>query len=379
MKKGHIITIIIVLVLLGVYALSSQSGDKQKSLDTENPIKIGVIEPLSGGAAAYGEVAKNGFSMAVDEINAAGGIDGKKIEIIFEDSKCNAKDALSATQKLVNTDKVEYLVGAMCSSEVLAALPVTEGKPMIFLGEGSSPEITGKGKYFFRTWPSDALSGKALADYVTPKYKKVAVITEKTEYAVALGKTFSESVTAQGGEIVAEETFSGDIKDFRALLSKIKRTNPEVLFINPQTGPAGAQIAKQARELGINAQFVAFFFTGDEFVKTSDAVNGTIILDVPSLNESRPLASSFASKYRAKYTSFNYPFVAGQTYDYIYLLKQAIEEAGNDPVKVKAYLNNMTKYEGVIGDFSFDQNGDVKGVGFSFKKIENNELVDLSI
>ncbi len=374
MNKKTIIIIAVVIMIGIIWAITRNINKQNTGNET---VKIGVIEPLTGGAAAYGEVAKNGFSLAIDEINSSGGIGGKKIEVVYEDSKCTAKDALGAAQKLVNTDQVQYLLGAMCSGEVLAVLPLTESKPMIFIGEGSSPDITGKGKYFFRTWPSDSLSCKALADYLVPKYKKIAVITEKTDYSSALDKSFEENVLALGGQVVASETFSGDTKDFRAILSKIKDSNPDLLFINPQTGPVAALIAKQARDLGIQSQFTTFFFTGDEFVKANKDVNGTIVLDVPSLDLNRPTAIDFTNKYKEKFGVMNYPFVAGQTYDYVYLVKQAIEKVGSDPVKVKDYLNNMPAYKGIIGDFSFDQNGDVKGIGFSFKKVEGNTIVDL--
>lgn len=373
MKKALLVIVGIVVLSFVVFGIKS---DKPKN--SVGPIKIGVVEPLTGGAAPYGEAAKNGFSLAIDEINKIGGIDGRKVEVVYEDSKCNGKDALNAGQKLINTDSVQYVVGAMCSSEVLAILPLTEAKPILFLGQGSSPEITSKGKYFFRTWPSDALSGKALADYLAPKYKKVAIITEKTDYAVALEKSFSQSIQNLGGEIVASETFGGDTKDFKTILSKIKLTNPEALFINSQSGSTNALVAKQARDMGINSQFAAFFMTGDEFVKANPAVNGTIILDVPSLNSDRPKSARFMASYKAQFgEGMNYPFVAGQMYDYAYLLKQTIEKVGDSVEAQKKYLNGLALYSGVIGDFSFESTGDVKGIGFSFKKVENNTLVDL--
>ncbi len=378
MKKNIVWTVTVVVVILAALFLSNKGGDESKSLvTTDRAIKIGVISPLSGGAAAYGEVLKNGFSLAVEDINAKGGIAGHPVEVVYEDSKCNGKDALSAAQKLISTDKVDYMFGAVCSSEVLGVLPLTESKPMIFFGEGSSPDITGKGKYFFRTWPSDALSSKALANYIIPKYKKIAIVTEKTDYATALTKSYSEYVPTIGGEIVAAETFSGDTKDFRSVLIKIKQSNPEVLFINSQTGQSAAAIAKQARDLGIKSQFILYFFTGDEYVKSSSAVNGSIILDTPTLDTNRPQAAAYIDAYKKKFNSMNYPFVGAQMYDTLHLLKQAIETSGNDPLKVKAYLNNLSVYSGVIGDFSFDENGDVKNIGFSFKTIKDNMLVDL--
>ena len=340
-------------------------------------IKFGVTASLSGGAAPYGEVLKNGFQLSIDDINAHGGINGHPVEVVYEDSKCNGKDALSAVSKLVNIDKVDYVFGAVCSGEVLGALPVTEANKIIFFGEGSSPEITGKGKYFFRTWPSDVLSSKALADFLIPKYKKVSIITEKTEYAIALEKSFSEHYSAVGGVVGSKETFSTDTKDFKTMLLKIKQDNPEVLFINVQTGQAGALIAKQARDLGITAKFVLCFMTGDEYVKSSPAVNGSLFLDTPVLDTSRPQAAQYLEMYKQRFTSNNYTFVGAQMYDVTHIVKMAIEKVGNNTENVKKFIHSLPEYKGVIGDFSFDENGDVKNIGFSFKEIQDNTLIDI--
>ena len=372
MNKKIVIGGVAIVVVLGVI---NWLGD-DKAVIVQKPIKIGVMEPLTGPAASYGEVTKNGFSIALDEINKAGGIAGQPVEVVYEDSKCNGKDALTAATKLVQVDKVDYLLGAMCSSEVLAALPVTENKPMIFMGQGSSPDITGKGKYFFRTWPSDALSGVALAQKLVPQYKKIAIVSEKTDYALALGKTFSGEATKLGAEIVANETFISNETDFKPILAKIKTLNPDLLFINPQTGQGAARIAEQARNMGISAQFAVYFMAGDEFVKSGKAVNGTLILDVPSLDSKNPKAAKYAEIYKAKFGSMNYPLAGAQMYDYLYLLKTAIEKVGNDTPAIQKYLKGMDKYDGAIGSFSFDENGDVIGIGFSYKMVKDNELVD---
>jgi branched-chain amino acid transport system substrate-binding protein len=376
MNKNLLKIIVVIVLVVGCVLLFKNGGTAQNKNET-GPIKIGVIEPLTGGAASYGEATRNGFLLAVEEINAAGGINGRKIEAVYEDSKCSGKDALSAASKLINVDKVQYLAGAMCSSEVLAALPLTEPKTILFFGQGSSPDITGKGKYFFRTFPSDALSGKALAEKFVPQYKKIAIISEKTDYAIALSKTFSANAKQLGASILADETFTSGETDFKAYLLRIKTQNPDFIFVNPQTGQSAAIIIKQAKSLGIKAQFATFFMTGDEFVKANDSVNGTIILDLPSLNVENAAAKKFLDAYEARFKLKDYPFMAAQMYDYAYLLKQTIEKSGDSANANRDYLKSMQKYSGVIGDFSFDQNGDVNGIGYTFRKVENNTLVNL--
>lgn len=344
--------------------------------NSSDTIKIGVISPFTGDAAAYGEVVKNAAGLVIDDINQKGGIDGKKVEAIYEDTKCNGKDALTAVTKLIDLDKVNFIVGGMCSSEVLGALPKTERHKVIFLGLGSSPEITGKGKYFFRTWPSDAMSSKEIANLIQSKYKTAAIITEKTDYTVAVEQSLKDNLTSKEVKLVASEFTANQTKDYRGNLLKIKELNPEVIFANTQTGQSAALIEKQARDLGITSRFVVYFFTGDEFVKSGPAVNGTIILDNPTLDETREVSKKYVEKYKQQFGKLSYPFVGAQVYDQISLLKQAVESVGLNSDKLKTYFSNV-EYEGIIGNYSFDTNGDVIGVGFSFKEVVDNVLTEL--
>lgn len=363
-KTVWTIIVIAVIVLIGVKMFSRNSSN----------IKIGFIAPMSGNPAPFGEALKNGFDIAVNEINAAGGINGRKIEPIYEDSKCNGKDATTAAQKLVNIDGVRYLVGAVCSSEVLGALPVTEASKVIFLGTGSSPDITGRGKYFFRTWPSDLLSSSDLATYLMKDYKKISVISEKTDYGLAMDRSFKAKIQILGGKIEVSEEYVSETKDFRSHLTKIKQANPDVLFINAQNSVSAVNIAKQAREIGLNSQFAGVFFTGDEFVKSGPAVEGTIILDFPAVDSGRLNAGKFLEKYTSLHGQTNYLFVAAQAYDEMNILAQALGASGENSDKIADYLRDVPKYNGVIGDFSFDQNGDVEGIAFNVKVIKNGVL-----
>jgi branched-chain amino acid transport system substrate-binding protein len=241
--------IVAVIILAGIWYGVSK---KPTAPTTKEPIKIGFIGPLSGDAASYGIPIKNAIALAVEEINNAGGINGRKIEIIYEDGKCNGKDAVNAAQKLINIDKVNIILGGMCSGELLAIAPITEPAKVLLLSpSASSPDITHAGDFIFRNNPSDADGGKALAKLVREKYTKAAIISENTDYAQALARVFVEHFRSLGGEVVAQENFDPGVKDFRTILTKIKASNPEALVINPQTEIAGGLIVKQAREIGI--------------------------------------------------------------------------------------------------------------------------------
>src|SRR3989338_4432265 len=151
------------------------------------PIKIGFLGPLTGDAAPYGVDTLNGVKLAVDEINAVGGVKGRMIELIAEDSRCTGADAASAAQKLVNVDKVVAIVGGQCSGETLAAAPIAEAAGVVMISPlSSSPDVTQAGTFIFRDYPSDALKSKAMAAYLNEEgLEKLAMMSENTDFATA--------------------------------------------------------------------------------------------------------------------------------------------------------------------------------------------------
>ena len=163
-RVGAIIVIVIAIVV--VYTTQNIVANRGTGA-----IKIGFIGPLTGDAASYGKPISNAVRMAVDVINQSDGINGRPIEVIYENGGCNKEDALRATQKLVYIDKVRMIIGGICSGETLAVLPIAEKEKIILLSpSSSSPELTGAGEYFFRNTPSDLKSGEKLAQLITEKY-----------------------------------------------------------------------------------------------------------------------------------------------------------------------------------------------------------------
>jgi branched-chain amino acid transport system substrate-binding protein len=287
---GIISGVILIAVIMVVMVLSQKKN--------QGEIKIGFFGPLSGDTAAYGEPSLRGLTMAVEELNKKGGIDGKNIAIVAEDSKCSGKDAVSAVTKLIDVDHVEYLIGGSCSGEVLAVASIVKEKNiLIFSPFASSPQIAGTG--VFRVVPSDALAGPFMAGELIKDYKNMAIISEKTEYALGLKNELTKSYESEGGTIVSNESFDTNTSDFRSLLQKVKMQNPDLIFLNPQSGAAGARLAKQAREMGITTPFAAFFITGEDFT-SEPAAEGTIVFDIPSLAKNSS-ASTFIANYESKY------------------------------------------------------------------------------
>ncbi len=362
----------LLILIIGIIVAAIIIGFALKKPVSTGEIKIGFFGPLSGDTAAYGEPALRGLAMAVEEINKNGGIDGKEVAIISEDSKCNGKDAVSAVTKLIDVNHVDYLVGGSCSSEVLAVAPIAKEKNvLLFSPFASSPQIAGIG--VFRVVPSDALAGPFMAGELVKDYKKMAIVSEKTDYALGLKSELAKPYLAAGGEIVADESFDTNTADFRSLLQKIKSQNPDLVFLNPQSGAAGARLAKQAREMGIKTQFAAFFITGEDFT-SEGAAEGTIVFDVPSLAKSE-IANKFLSDYETTYGKPSYAFAAGSAYDILHVLKIAIEKSGPNNEKIREYLFAMKPYTGVVGTFSFDRSGDTAGLGYTKLVVKNKKVV----
>ncbi|MEK7530347.1 MAG: ABC transporter substrate-binding protein [Patescibacteria group bacterium] len=365
---GAVIAAVIVIGLISSGSLAVPETDT---------IALGVIAPLSGDAAAYGEPVRNAVSIAVDEINESGGIDGRLVEPIYEDGKCNGKDAASAAQKLVNVDKVHYIVGPVCSAEAFGLIPVTSTENVFVFSPGSSaPKLAGITPYFMRTYPNDNITGVALADYLSMSHKTAAIITEATDYGLGIKEVFVAQAEKNGMHVVSAEDFTTSTADFRTLIARVKSANPDVIFINPQTSANLLRVAKEVRELGINAAFAAVVFNDPETVGAGTAVEGMTLIGTPGLSIEEK-GTAFVDSYTKLYGTPSYAFFAGAAYDNVYLIKQAIEAVGDDTDKVQAYLHGLKNYDGTLGSYRFDQNGDIVGLPSVVQRIVSGKLITL--
>lgn len=375
MKK--ILLWVVVLIIVVVVLIAISKGNSKPA--ATGPIQIGVILPLSGDAGAYGEPISNGIRIAIKEVNDAGGIDGRQIQGIFEDGKCDGQAAVSAAQKLVNVDGVKFLIDGVCSSEVLASAPIVDAAKAVTLSPGAtSPKISGISPYVLRNAPSDAGRGVAIADLLAKSFKSPAIISEKTDYAQGLHDTYLAELNKLGFKVVADETFDTNATDFRSILLKIKTANPDAVFLNPQTPQNLVRLATQARTMGINAQFFASEFNDPIVTGAGKPTDGMIIAVAPGLS-SQGKGGDLLKAYKAAYSAdATYPYYVGAAYDDLKLLAQAIGQVGEDPSKVKDYLHSLKSYEGTIGTYSFDSNGDIVGISFVFQKVLGGKAVNLN-
>jgi len=362
--------IIIVIIVILVVIFSGEKGEKE-------PIKIGFLAPLTGDAASYGQGEKNAVDMAVEKINAEGGIKGRLLEVVYEDGKCSGKEATTAAQKLINIDKVKIILGGACSGETLAVAPIAEeNKVILFSAFSSHSDITEAGDFIFRNSTIDSDAAMQIAEMIFKEgYKKVAIISENTDYCQGVREMFREYFKRLGGEVVADELYGMESKDYRTQLTKIKNTNPDAIFFNPQSGIAAGLTVKQAKELNIEVPYFGnyAFSSGDALTNGGSALDGLKFVDAPGLSKDNPKAVQFLNEYVDKYSKPSSDYEIGARYDSVFIIANSLKDCGENTECIKDYLYE-TEYDGTIGKYGFDENGDVVGIKFAIKKIKNGQV-----
>ncbi len=383
-KVLWVVVVVAAVALLGWYASTQKKSasvtppvGQEQQVEEKTPIKVGFMHPLTGDAASYGEAMRNIAQLAVEEVNGAGGVNGRPIELVIEDGKCNGKDAANAMQKLVNVDQVKVVIGGFCSSESLAAVPIAEaGKVALFSPGSSSPDLTGKSMYFMRDYPSDASQGSVLADESLKKgWKKVAFVQEQLDYPAGILKAFSAKFEQGGGTIIKEE-FPTTTTDFRSILLKLKAAKPDALFIDSQTPASGERVLKQVRELKWTIQlFISDAFAGD--AKTVEAnkvaLEGTLAAEF-GVDENNVKFQHLASAYKEKYGA-DLPFqsYAQTEYDAVYMTRDALAAVGENGEMLSTWLRSVSAWEGASGSVTIGSDGDRVG-GHTLKVIKDGKV-----
>lgn len=360
------------LALACALTLTACSGEKPDNGGSGKPesdkIVIGGLGPLTGSVAVYGITSTNGIKLAVKEINAAGGIMGKQIEYILEDEKGEPTEAVNAFNKLKDK-KMTALIGDITSKPTLAVAPLAEeAKIPMITPTGTQFDITQGKNFVFRTCYTDPFQGNILAQFVKEnlKLKTVAIMSNNSDdYSKGVAKTFKDKAKEIGLEIVADEGYGKDDKDFRAQLTNIVSKNPDVLMISDYY-EADALIATQAREVGIKSVIVGpdgwdgVLKQLDESSKT--VVEGAYFANHYSVQDKNEKVQKFVKAYKDEYKDEPSSFAA-LGYDTVYVLKQAIEEAKSEDGEKIAEQIKKIKFEGVTGKFSFDEsNNPIKAV-----------------
>lgn len=334
-------------------------------------IKIGAILPLTGDAATIGQNTRQAMELAVEEINNAGGINSRNLEIIFEDGKCGAKDSTNAANKLVNIDGVPIIIGGLCSSETLAAAPIAESnKVVLFSPCSTSPAVTTAGDYVFRDSPSDSFQGIYAADvvYNTLGKNNVAILYCLSDWCTAIKEVFKTKFTELNGTIVAEEGYEQTTKDLRTQLTKIKQAKPDALYFLGYT-EASIIGLKQIKELGINVSVIGGDGWDDPKIwnEVKDAGEG-----VRYTLQYAALPESFKSKMKTKTGSEEITLCTPNAYDAVNIIANVMNKAGTNSIKIKDELYKVSNYQGVSGTITLDENGDLASADFVTKIVHNN-------
>lgn len=374
-KSNNYIYIIgaIILILIIIFAIIPVINNNNSIETKSNYIKIGVVTPLSGDCALYGENAKNANSIAVNEINSNGGILGKKLQLIYQDGKCTSQGGLSAAQKLVNIDNVKIILGGVSSSETLGLAPFTEkNKILVFSSGASSPDISDAGIYIFRNYPSESILGSETAKLIYKDgFRNIGILVENTDYPVSIQKVFTNEFKSLGGNIAVVQNYNSDSKDFKSELTKIKNTNIDAILFLPQTGLSGGLAAKQAYELDINVPYYGDAqFGGTQALETAGvAANNLKFVDAPIVQSTK--GKKFLDKYNNLYGKPVMNYFVSAEYDGVYLVRDAIQACNGDQNTdcLRDYFYNLPDYNGTIGNYKFNSKGDVEGIKFTVKQI----------
>ncbi|MDP3975942.1 MAG: ABC transporter substrate-binding protein [bacterium] len=339
------------LLPLLVLSLAACSGGEQGESDV---IKIGYIGPMTGDAGSYGHDTKKGIDLYFQEHPT---IQGKKVELIYEDAICNSQSAASAATKLVNIDQVKVIIGGQCSSETLGAAPVTEQHKVILISPvSSSPEVRDAGDYVFRMYPSDAIVGQTLAEEAL-KYERIAIITESTDYAEAYhDSVLHYLVQAQEVTPVVDEIVQPNTADFKTILQKVQNAKADVLLSIMQTPVKSGILVKQAAELGITAQIYGTdTLAGDDFEQHAKNAAKGVKMVIVAEDDSRAEVKEF----KKVFGNFQAPVIFSlKSYDAAHVLADAIEAVGYDSDAIKQWLYDMPGREGLGGPIEFDEYGE---------------------
>ena len=329
-------------------------------------IKIGVAGPFTGSAAGFGDNIKTGVMMKTEEINAAGGINGMNLHVVWGDERCEPKEAGGVASKFAMDKEIVAVIGHVCSSPALTALPIYIRHGLASISPTATNVtigVAGKG-WFFRNVYRDDFQGQFLANYVKKVLglKRVAIFYENNDYAIGLQKAFSEEGKTLGVDVVGTEAYASNTTDFAPQITKLLTQKPDTIFLCGFY-QEGALIARQARAKGFNGPlFGADGIDNTEYIQIGGKAANNTYLTVPFLAEAAgPEAASFIKKFKER-TGRDLDWMSANAYDCVGILAEVIRKVGPDRKKIRDSLAAMnspeTGYKGVTGVTYFDDVGD---------------------
>jgi branched-chain amino acid transport system substrate-binding protein len=357
--RGHILAVMAV----GLFFTGCNKPSSAPGADGDT-IKVGEFASLTGKDATFGISSHEGTLMAIEEINAAGGVLGKKLELLTEDTQCKAGEPATVVNKLITRDNVVAVLGEVASSRSLEAAPICQANKIPMISPSSTnPDVTKTGDYIFRVCFIDPFQGTVMANFATKtlKAKRVAVLTDvKSDYSKGLAKFFKERFLGNGGEIPIELDYNGGDKDFKAQLTAIKAANPDGVFV-PGYYTECALISVQAKQLGLDVPL----FGGDGWESSvlfeigGDAVNGNFLSTHYSPQVGSEMSKKFVENYKRRWNGKTPDALAACGYDSALILADALKRAGtSEGPKLRDAIAATKNFPAVTGTITINENRD---------------------
>ncbi len=357
--KRSLLSLGIVATLLVSFACERKGGTG--TTDDTGVILIGYYGDLSGRTSNFGQSTKNGVEMAADEINKAGGINGRQVKILSEDDEGRPEKAATVVTKLIDQDKVVALLGEVASGNSLAAAPKAQSARVPMISPSSTnPAVTQVGDYISRVCFIDPFQGDVMAKFAanTLKAKKAAIMLDfNSPYSRGLTEFFEASFTKLGGQIVDKQSYTQGDRDYKGQLTAIRSANPDVIYVPGYYGEVGV-IAKQAKQLDIKAPMLG----GDGWDSTQlwdlggESINGSYISNHYSVDDPAPAIQKFVADYKARYGDIP-DALAALGYDAMKVLADAMKRAGGtQEPQLRDAINATKDFAGVTGNITIDAN-----------------------
>lgn len=350
--------------------------------DRREQIVIGHVSPLTGDAAIWGTWEREGIDLAIDEINASGGVAGRQFAVLHEDDQGSPNTAVSAIQNLISARGVRIVIGGSLSGTTLAMAPIAERNKVILLSPSAqSPKISQAGDFVFRIFASSTLEGGHLADLaIRSGIRSAAILYLNNDYGVGLRTVITERIQGRI-QLVAEEAYGGDTRDFRTHIQKaVRSTTPAGLFLLGYPTDMGT-ILKQMAELGVRTRvFAPNSFEGEEIIKIAGPAAEGVVYVYPILPDSQHVTqvrAAFRTRYGRDMNVYN-----GMGYDAVKILAAALSDSirtsgATQGDSLRDALYRVRDFAGVTGPITFDQNGDVVDRPMEARVVRNGQFVKL--
>jgi len=373
------LTIILAVALAGCPTKNETGGGGGNAATNGGDLLIGEYGSLTGAQATFGQSTHNAIMMAMDEINAAGGVNGRKIKVLTEDDQSKSEEASTAVTKLISQNSVLAVLGEVASSNSIAGADVCQANkvPMI-TPSSTNPQVTKKGDYIFRVCFTDDYQGENIARYAATQLhiKRAAILTDvKNDYSTGLTSTIERVFTSLGGQIVGKSSYSNGDNDFHSQLASIRATNPEAIFVPGYYTDVG-QIAIQARELGMKQPLLGG--DGWESPKLIEiggrALDGSMYTNHYFYADETPVVRNFVQRYKDRYGAIP-DGMAALGYDAARVLADALKRAKKlDGASIRDAIAATRNFDGVTGTITIGPDRNAVGKKIIIEEVKNGQL-----